>query len=433
MRAGQHNPLICRLLVPPLCLGALVLAGSCGLTESRVALLWTDRPEIALYASYFNSSQDEYTVEVRYLESPSGELSAQLSSQLSALTSSAQRPDIVAASWLKSASIMSLFSPMDGMMQQGNIAAEAFYPRLLAQGRLEEKQYLLPVSFNLPALIFARDQGELLSSAFIISLEEIQELGGAYNRETRGAWSQMGFSPVWDQEFLYIIAALFDSAFREASPLAWDAPAIEEAVSYTRDWISAINKSVEAGDDFVFKYFYEPVEKLTISGRILFSYKQSADFFTLTEEERGSLGFRWIAGPGTIPISEGITYLGICKYGQAPGAAAAFVQWFFQEDTQRQFLESGKQYRINENTFGIAGGFSALKTVTERIFPQYYPGLLGHMPPEEYLSPPAILPGNWTVLKERIVLPYLYERIHDGAETASLDRRLAEWIRLNRD
>jgi len=30
--------------------------------------------------------------------------------------------------------------------------------------------------------------------------------------------------------------------------------------------------------------------------------------------------------------------------------------------------------------FGIAGGFSSLKPITEKVFPQYYPLLLAHLP-----------------------------------------------------
>jgi len=48
-----------------------------------------------------------------------------------------------------------------------------------------------------------------------------------------------------------------------------------------------------------------------------------------------------------------------------------------------------------------------MKTVTEQVFPQFYPDLLGRMPPESYLSPPNILPRNWIAMKQRVILPYL--------------------------
>ena len=87
-----------------------------------------------------------------------------------------------------------------------------------------------------------------------------------------------------------------------------------------------------------------------------------------------------------------------------------------------------------ETSFGIGGGFSAMRPVTEMIFPQFYPGLLGHMPPEDFLSPANILPGNWMILKERVILPYLHERARqpNNAGIYQLERRLADWQRVNR-
>jgi hypothetical protein len=166
---------------------------------------------------------------------------------------------------------------------------------------------------------------------------------------------------------------------------------------------------------------------------------KSSDFFILPLERRFSLDFRWIAGSSaaesdSIPLSEDTVYYGIYRNSKAVKAADAFTQWFFKDETQRLFLEAGRNYRLNETQFGIANGFSALRTVTEQIFPQYYPTLLGHMPPETFLSPPNILPGNWMALKERVILPYLRERIRSSSprDLRPLDRRVTDWIRLNR-
>jgi hypothetical protein len=57
------------------------------------------------------------------------------------------------------------------------------------------------------------------------------------------------------------------------------------------------------------------------------------------------------------------------------------------------------------------------------------------MPPEDFLSPPNILPRNWTAIKERVILPYLHDRIRHETKNdiRSLERRLSDWARLNRD
>ncbi|MDR1352860.1 MAG: hypothetical protein LBK05_06215 [Treponema sp.] len=407
---------------------AAFLLASCGFWEPHSAILRTDRPEFAIYAEYFNSSQDEYRIETRYT-----------ASLTQGLAGAGDSPDIVVGSWLKSASTRSLFRPLDYLLKK-EINGDAFYSRLLSLGKIDEKQYLLPVAFNIPALAFSGSNSSLLPGLFVISPGEIKETGRAYNRESGGAFTQMGFSPSWNEEFIFVTATLFNTGFREAEPLDWDHQALEESIRYIYAWINDANtnnanaNNANMENDFAFKYFFIPQPKLAISGRVLFCYLESSEFFTLAGEQQDSLDFRWIAGnDGTIPLVENTTYYGISRTTRAKKAADAFTLWFFREDTQRLLLEESKRRRMNETLFGIGGGFSAMRTVTEQVFPRYYPGLLGHMPPEAALSPPNILPHNWMAIKRQVILPYLHDRIRSGNGAADLDRRLADWFRINRD
>ncbi|MDR2536683.1 MAG: extracellular solute-binding protein [Treponema sp.] len=413
------------------------------LSESNTAVLWTDQPEFALYVESFNAAQDNYKIEFHYME-----VAAQ---RLSILSGTAQEtPDIVIGNWLKSATTRTLFKPLDSFFTKNKIAKAAFYPRLLNLGTIEEQQYLLPVSFNIPALVFTRANAQLLSNPFTIGFDEIKTLGKTYNVERNGIYSRMGFSPAWNDEFLYVTATLFNAAFREAEiarevetapsvvpapsetagDVTWNPEALEEAITALRDWTQEVNTSIQAEDDFVFKYFYEPSAKLAMSGRILFTYMDSAGLFTLSQEQRSNLDFRWIAENNTIPVSEDTVYYGIYKRGKAKKAADAFTEWFFQAETQRQLLEISKKQRINETYFGISNGFSAIRTVTEQIFPLFYPSLLGHMPPSAFLSPPNILPQNWSTLKAQVIIPYLHTRIRQQ-DTRPLERHISDWYRTN--
>ncbi len=405
-----------------LLLGLLALFSSCEFIEPKVAVLWTDRPEFALYAELFNASQSRYKMETYYREAPA-----------QALVGASEYPDVVVGSWLKSSSTRTLFRPLDYFFEELLLTETAFYPKLLALGNIDGKQYLLPVSFNLPALIFSRENASLVPSPFTLSLDEIRALGKAHNVITNGSFTRMGFSPRWNDEFLFVAAALFGTSFREGAPLAWDKGALDKAVTYLKEWTADANRSTTDEDDFEFKYLYDPPHRLASSGRILFAYITSADLFTVPEERRANLDFRWIAKDAAIPVAEGSAYLGICKRGKARNAADAFVQFLYKEETQRRILEQSKRVRLNESVFGIAGGFSALRSVNDDIFPLFYPGLLGHVPPAEYLSPPNILPKDWTTLKLRVVLPYLHDRVRvaDDAKIQSLEDRFAEWYRLN--
>jgi len=396
---------------------------SCPFGSSDRVVIWTDQSEMAFYAEYFNAREDKYKAEIRYFESPALKLSE-----------GAENPDIVIASWLKSASTKATFKTLDNLFSKDGLNNSSFYPKLLSPGTIDNHQYLLPVSFNIPAIIFARNFNQPPSNPFTIELEEIKNYTKGFNAETGGIFTKIGFSPLSSDEFLFITATLFGAGFREASPIAWDPLAIEQAVSWIQHWITEANTSIQMEDDFVFKYFYNPPDKLVNSGHVLYVYMDSSRFFTLPEERRANLDFRWLAANEMIPLDEWTVYYGIHKKTKARKAAEAFTKWFFTPETQRQFLEENKNKRLNEISFGIAGGFSAMKTVTEQIYPQFYHDLLGHMPPESSLSPSNVLPRNWMTIKERVILPYLRERIRhtNRDEVRSLERRISDWYRLNR-
>ena len=399
----------------------IVFLSSCN--GNKTAIIWTDRPEFALYGEYFNAAQNQYKVTVRYFEFPEEELQKP-----------GRAPDIIVGSWLKNSSTGALFRSLNNLFGAKKLSRDIFYPRLLAAGRIDRSQYLLPVSFNVPALIFTRETEKELSNPFTIGFDEIKNLSGPYNAVNRGAYTRMGFSPIWSDEFLLMTAFLFETSFREASPLAWNDDALSRSMDFIYKWTHEINTDNQAEEDFTFKYFIEPPEMLVKSKRILFSYMESDALFLLSEDRKNNLDFRWIMEQNKIPLTEGSVYLGIPKKGKSQSAAKAFIQWFFSIDSQRQLLEYTKADRINETVFGICGGFSAIGPVTEQIFPRFYPDLLGRMPPSEFLTPSGGLPRSWAVIKERVILPYLNDRARSDkpGEVYALEKRLSDWIRTNR-
>jgi ABC-type glycerol-3-phosphate transport system substrate-binding protein len=397
----------------------------------KTAIVWTDRPEFALYGEFFNTVQNQYKVSIRYIEFPA--------TRLARMEGNADFPDLVVGSWLKNSQMSTTYQSLNNLFGQKKLSNEAFYPRLLAMGRQDRTQYLLPVSFNIPALVFSKDrENDLpwfeLSNQFTIDFNEIKRLSRPYNRTFRGAFTRMGFSPLWDDDFLFTAAVLNGASFREDNPLGWDSAALERSLAYINNWANEINSNIQADDDFAYKYFIEPPERLIQSGRILFMYMESRDLFTLSDERKNNLDFRWIMENNRIPVTEDSVFLGIPKKAKSKQAARAFIYWFYKVESQRQLLDFSRTYRINENIFGICGGFSALNTVTEHIYPLFYPEILGRRPPSENFTLPNILPDSWIAIKERVVLPYLHDRARkDSAEDAHpLERRLSDWVRMNR-
>ena len=50
-----------------------------------------------------------------------------------------------------------------------------------------------------------------------------------------------------------------------------------------------------------------------------------------------------------------------------------------------------------------------MRAVTEKVFPLYYPALMGHLPPVEGLAAPGILPSDWPEIESKILAPWLQE------------------------
>jgi len=390
--------------------------------NNKTAQIWTDRSEFALYGELFNTAQNKYKVSVRYFEFPATELKKQ------------NRPDIIVASWLKSGSTSSKFKSLNNLFGTKKLSKNNFYPKILSIGKIDRTQYLLPVSFNIPALIFSKNKGQSLSNQFTVDFDEIKKLSKEYNTVNRGVYTRMGFSPLWNGNFLLSTAGLFGASFKDASPLSWDAEALEKSMVFINKWTNEINAGAQTEDDFTFRYFFEPPEKLIQNGRILFSYMVSNDLFLMNEESKNQLDFRWVMEQNKIAVSEDLVYLGIPKRFISKKAAKAFIVWFFNVENQRRILEYTRVNRINESIFGICGGFSALNLVTEQIYPLFYPELLGRIPPSEFFTNVNALPVNWLTIKERVVMPYLNDRVRKekADETYPLERRIADWIRMSR-
>lgn len=405
------------------CIAVSASLASCAAPAAASASIWTDVPEFAQYAELFNAEHSAYRIEASYQADLPG-----------ALLTRKDKPALAVGRGLKASSLRFTFQSMDRLFTDLRLSQAAFYPELLKLGKQDGRQIYLPVSFNMPAMVFRQDNLPA-ATGFFLSMEDVRSLGKAYNR-SQGASTRMGFSPRWNPEFLYLYASLYGAAFREGKPLAWNEANLQKAISSARDWVLEANGSASAEDDFQFKYLYNPGERSVAEGRILFSYHDSDDLFLLPEEKRSSLDFRWIARGGKVPVCEDIPYLALCRGAKGSRAAETFIAWFFREDTQRRILEQAKAFRTMEISFGIAGGFSSLRQVNEKSFPSFYPALVGHLPPAESLDTPPILPREWPALKAGVVLPLLEEYCSEapGSPLPSqqeVQRRIQEWLKEN--
>ncbi|MEL3906870.1 MAG: carbohydrate ABC transporter substrate-binding protein [Treponema sp.] len=397
---------------------------TCKQNEDAIAVIWTDSIEFIAYSRAFNSAQAKYKITVSYKENPA-----------EAIINAAQPPDIVIGPWLKGDAARVKFIKINSLLSEKHIDPAIFYPSLLELGNVNGNQYLLPVSFNLPTIIFSNIQKNSIKTNFTISLEEMRTLAAGYNKKQGGEYSRMGFSPRWDMNFLYATAQGLNASFEEKNQFfSWKDQALQDVITYTRRWSEEINTSAALEDEFKFKYLYDPPHSLVTSGRCLFWYLPSNELFSLNHEKLKSLDYRWMSYDGKTPLQDNILYAGICKKAQNKAAAKAFLLWFFNAESQKELLARAQTDNMIAPSFGLAGGFSSLRSVTENIFPVYYPLLLKHLPQTEDFSAPYILPNNWEQLKKEIIFPFLQDQtrtLGPDEKPLPLSKRISEWHKKN--
>jgi len=402
-------------MIIPILLLLLALSG-CSFFPGGVVTLHTDRVEIASYAETFNSTQNTYRLEVHYAETPSLSPAAGKTA-----------PDLVIARDIAGRSSLSRFRSLNHLFDKKRIPRTAFYSPLLTMGRKDKQQLLVPISFNLPILMFDSRVPEEEASTFLLNLDSVQELAQKHNRPEGERFSSMGFAPRWNPGFLLQTAMLLGADFTEGSDssLAWNERALRGAVEYLRTWSETRNGGSAAEIVYQEKYLYDPPYRQVSLGRAKFAYSTLADFFLLPENRRLSLDFRWLSHKNRILATNRILFAGIPLRGRNPRGAETFLRWLLDRETQKMLLESSRKKMTH--VFGIASGLSSLKGVNETEYPRFYPHLSGHIPSEEALIFPPPVPDNWEILKSQVVIPWLLERTTGPAGGAGLDEALRGW------
>ncbi len=393
---------------------------SCG-TSSPV-VIWTDRPEMVSYVEFFNVAQNKAKAVVVYKE--------KLASSLPPAKDE-QTPDIVIGSFLRNSRIKKNFASLDRIFNRRGINPDSIYAPLLEYGKINGRQYIIPVSFNLPTMIFATKNDSLVSSHIFIDADSIRETGSSFNQKSKeDVFVKMGYAPSWNPDFIFNLVKLNGAEFGEKGTVfSWNTASLSSSIGYLKNWSVTKNGGTSAEQDFAFKYLYAPVYKLVNSDRCLFAFSKSDIFFQIPSEQTENISFRWLSKGEKIFVNDDMTSMGLYRKTKNARAAYEFINWFFTESTQKNLLERAMRMNLDTQTFGICNGFSSVKIVNERVFPAYYKTLLGKMPSEESLVAPLPLPSRWESLKERVIIPYLSEATNTNNTSAlkSIDERISAW------
>lgn len=405
-----------------LLIATTLFAVSCKSASDKPVIIWTSCPEFASYVEVFNASQDKTKAVIVYKEQTAHSLPP---------AKDEEPPDLVVGPWLKNSGTRKYITPIDYLFSEQQINKSIFYPQLIEYGNINEKQYLLPVSFNLPSMIFDSKNDRFIPRDHLLSMDEIRTAAANFNEKNKSdIYTAMGYGPSWDKNFLYLAAKLKNASFREkGTSFSYDQKGILATVTYMREWTAARNTDTASEQNFQFKYLYMPEYKQVSSGRCLFAYMTSNELFSLTSEQQSGISFRWVEQDGKVPVEDEIITMGLYKGAKNVSAAETFMSWFMKESTQEALLEHTAEMKLDNISFGITGGFSSIRSVNEKIYPMYYHQLLGNLPSADFLTTPNILPYRWQSLKERVIVPYLTDSTNTNTSgtVRSLEERIADW------
>lgn len=386
---------------------ALIFQFFCGCsakTQEKRLVIWTDSRETAPYLEIYNRNHKDKVVLV-YKEN--------LASSLPPARDEFQ-PDIIIGNWLKNSKLKKTFEPLNFLFERKYISSSYFYSSLLEAGKIKHSQYFLPVCFNLPAIIFSRENTLQVENSYTISLDQLRKSGAEFNRVNKnGAYTSIGFAPQSSRDFLFTVSQMKGANFREEKngSLQWNQENLQKAISFLNQWITEENSSPQVESDFVYKYLSVTDDKRVTGGRTLFAYTTSDRLFQMTPEQLSKIDFRWLEYENFIPVDDSIKMLGVYKKSPKQAEAADFIATFFDSEMQRQFLERKTKISADNRGFGFFGGFSTVRDVTEHVLPGYYTTLLSNIPEAGTLRVYSKKPVSWERLKERVVIPYIEESV----------------------
>ena len=237
-------------------------------TQEQRLVIWTDCPEFSQYIELFNKTHKDKSAILVYKENPALSLPPAKDEIV---------PDIIIGSWLRNENTTRYFKQIDSLFDRKSIASTDFYPQLLESGKVRKTQYLLPVSFNLPAIIFSTKNKDLISENYTITLEQIRKIASEYNLKNKNdVYSKIGFTPLSNEGFLYLAAKLYNADIYEGkNQLEWNEENLQKSIDFMRDWIRTENTSPQIEEEFAYKYLFMPYYRQVTSDRTLFAYTTS--------------------------------------------------------------------------------------------------------------------------------------------------------------
>ncbi len=367
-------------------------------------IIWTNKSEVVILSELFNASSDNSKVVIVYKENPAISFGNVKKSEV---------PDIIIGSWLNNSNVVDNFLPITYLFDDKLISKSQFYPQLLKYGQVKDQQYLLPVSFNIPAIVYSSNNEQLMPEGNLITPDQIKTLSANFNNIESNHQVTIGYAPSWDPEFMYEVAKLNDAKFSQptnsTSLFSWDETCFQNSIDYFIKWTENNNETTEIENSYKYKYLSNPTLNNLNSNRSLFTYMPSNELFIYPKEKLETIQFKWLHKDNRLLINDDILSMGLYKYARNIASAEEFIIWFMNSENQKNIIQWTNTVNLYTKPFGIAGGFSSIRNINERYFPIVYPQLWGKLPLQENLIAPDYLPAYWETIKTQVLFPYMQE------------------------
>lgn len=395
----------------------ILTALACTPSGNEPVTLWTSEPELTDYLTWYNANVDGPPVEVRAIDRGSG---------YRRLRESDTPPDLIVDRNLVKVDAPERYRSLNTIVEGRR---DAFYTPILRAGASRDTQYLLPLSFDVPAVMFAGAWSPPQDDRLSIEIETLIEAAREWNSESGGRPVRMGYSPLWQQEFLHAALDMYGARFRsgpETLPL-WSREAIDVLKGDFQSWSEENNEGPAVEDDFRSRYLVAPGNRAVQSGEAGFWFTTAARYYSLPDAETAGLDVRWLSRNGVISVGDRVLWAAIPSRASNREGAEAVLRWLSDEHAQGTMIRAA--YRSSEPSFGFASGFSTLKRVNERDLSEAAPELTGRIPVSSHLRGPDVEHALWPQMAQEAILPWLDAELRESNGTESLTDRLQGWIR----
>ncbi|MBN1523413.1 MAG: hypothetical protein JW904_02915 [Spirochaetales bacterium] len=385
------------------CIFLLLTFFSCSVAiGNHTVTLWTNKEEIISFVEEYNNSQVKYKVQVFFRESPIEDL---LHSEIT--------PDLIFAENLDTPLALSKIEPLSLLFYKDAIKPEQLYPDLRNMFARPDARTVIPFSFNLPVIIYKKDSiPESADTA--IDINALRTISVQFNKKSGSTVQSIGFSPLWNTDFLISGSMLFGCNFHADSSgkMLYQEDALKSYIDYIQAWISESAFGYKAERYFTDRYLYDAAYNLVDSpdnspSRTGFAFMLSNDLIRIPAPKDKKINFRWLSKDSIIPVNDRILYFGVIKNAVNRTGAYDFLKWAFDADVQIRVMTLNKQRKTGY--FGTAGGLSTIPRVNAVAFTQLYPQLDSHLPNPASLVFPPPLPANWQTLKRDVIFPWIVD------------------------